>query len=275
MKKTGIFLIPLLIFAVISLLGTKLFAAGAISPAMLVLISAVAMVAMALIRPKAKTAAKFSPNVVQELLGDFSKDAFAEDPQNAAKFQSAVSDYIQSMPKAALNKLEKLQPLCKTDADHYAVTVAMGMAKAALSDFDGAIKLYNKAVVICPTSQLADAMGSLQQRVGELKKAIDSYEFALDLEPGNLQVRSKLATAHVADGDFDNAIEQAQQVLDLDERNASALATIAICHGVLGHDSLYQGYTAKAVEAGYKAEKITSTVPILKKKFRKTLESMR
>ena len=35
------------------------------------------------------------------------------------------------------------------------------------------------------------------------------------------------------------------------------------------------GYTAKAVEAGYSEQKITTTVPALKKKYKKTLESMK
>jgi hypothetical protein len=79
----------------------------------------------------------------------------------------------------------------------------------------------------------------------------------------------------VGNGDFLTAIDHAQQVLDLQEDHASALATIAICHGVLDHTSLYDGYTAKAVEAGYNEQKITTTVTALKKKYKKTLESLK
>ena len=274
MKKSGIFILPLLIFAVISLLGTRLFASGGMHPAVLVAIAAGAMLLMAAIRPKNKNG-KAAPDATLAILGDFAKDAFDYDEKLSAKYQSAVADYINSMPKSAINKLTALESQCKTDADTYAVAVAMGLAKTTVGDFEAAIKLYNKAVVLCPTSQLADAIGSCQQRIGELREAMDSYAFALELDPDNIDVRGKLATAYVADGDFEMAIEHAQLVLDREENHASALATIAICHGCLDHEDLYKGYTAKAVDAGYKEEKITSTVPALKKKFRKTLESMK
>jgi len=273
MNKSGIFIIPLLIFAVISILGTRLFASGGMHPAVLVALAAGAMLLMVAIRPKNKNG-KASPDAALTILGDFAKDAFDYDEKLSSKFQSAVADYINSMPKSAINKLTALEAQCKTDADTYAVSIAMGLAKTTVGDFEAAIKLYNKAVVIYPTSELADAIGSAQQRIGELRQAMDSYAFALELDPDNIDVRGKLATAYVADGDFEMAIEHAQLVLDRDEKHASALATIAICHGVLGHEDLYTGYTAKAVDAGYKEDKITSTVPALKKKFRKTLESM-
>ena len=64
----------------------------------------------------------------------------------------------------------------------------------------------------------------------------------------------------MGDGKFETAIDHAQQFLDLQENHASALATIATFHGVMDHTDLYEGYTARAVEAGYSEQKIT-TVP--------------
>lgn len=268
MKKTGLFLIPLLIFAVISFLGTRLFASGGMHPALLVAIAAAAMLLMAAVRPKNKNG-KAAPDAALTILGDFAKDAFDYDEKLSSKFQSAVADYISSMPKSAINKLEKLQPLCKTDADTYAVSVVLGLAKTTVGDFEAAIKLYNKAVVLNPTTELAAAIGGAQQRIGELTQAMDSYAFALELDPDNLEARSSLATAYVADGDFEMAIEHAKLVLDRDENHASALATTAICYGVLNDPLLYKSYTEKAVANGYKEDKITSTVPALKKKFKR------
>lgn len=266
MKKPGLFLIPILIFAVVSYFGTRLFASGAMSPAAMVAIFGGIMILMAFIRPKSSTG---TDKVNLSLMGELAMDAFANDEDLRAKFNSAVADYAASMPKACLNKLSQLEPQCKTDADIYAVTVMTGMAKALSGDFEAVIKLYNKAVILCPTPDLAGALGSAHQRLGELDKAIDAYEFALDLDPENLDARSALATAFVANGDFEKAIDASQEVLDRDETNASALATIAICHGVLGDDDLSSGYTEKAVAQGYKRDKIAATIPALKKKFRK------
>ena len=274
MNKPGIFVIPILVIGIVMLVMNRLMASGAVTPTTLIVIAAAAFLLTLLIRPK-KTAGKAAPDSSLALLGDYSKEAFAHNEALSKQFHSAVSDYIQGMPKAATGKLEKLQDLCASDVDVYAVSVALGMVKTTVGDFEGAIQLYNKAVVIHPTAELADAIGSAYQRIGKLEKAMDSYEFALDLDPNAIDIRAKLATAHVGDGQFEAAIDQAQQVLDLQPDNASALATIAICHGVMDHTSLYEGYTAKAVEAGYSEQKITTTVPALKKKFKKTLESLK
>ena len=52
MKKSGIFLLPLLIFAVISFLGNRAFASGGMNPALLAALAGGAMLLMFLIRPK-------------------------------------------------------------------------------------------------------------------------------------------------------------------------------------------------------------------------------
>ena len=274
MKKNGIFLVPILVIGVFMLISNRLMSSGAMNPSTMVIIGAVAFVLMMLIRPK-KPAGKVSADSTLSLLGDYGKEAFSYDDDLNAVFQTAISDFLNSMPKAATKKLEKLQDFCKTDADTYAVSVALGMIKCYDEDHAAAIKLFNRAVVIHPTAELADAIGSAHQRIGELEEAIDSYEFALDLDPEKIDIRAKVATAYVGNGEFLTAIDHAQQVLDIQEDHASALATIAICHGCLDNTSLYEGYTAKAVEAGYSEQKITTTVTALKKKFRKTLEDLK
>lgn len=274
MKKLSTFLIPAAVLFFVFTLFKRVLISGAVNPMIMLGIIMVTLVGSFLLRPKKKGGAN-SADSTFSLLGDYSKEAFSYDEALSAKFQSAVSDFLNSMPKSATKKLEQLQSLCKTDADTYAVSVALGMIKCYDDDHAAAIKLFNRAVVIHPTAQLADAIGSAHQRIGELDEAIDSYEFALDLDPEKIDIRAKIATAYVGNGEFEAAIDHAQQVLDRQEDHASALATIAICHGVLDHTSLYEGYTAKAVEAGYSEQKITTTVPALKKKFKKTIESMK
>lgn len=274
MKKSGSFLVPAAVLLIVFVFFKQVFGSGPINPIVMIGIIITCLVVVSLLMPRKKSA-KGNVDSTFTLLGDFSKEAFHYDEKLSAQFQSAVSDFLNSMPKSAAKKLESLQPLCKTDADTYAVSVALGLIKCYDEDHAAAIKLFNRAVVLHPTAQLADAIGSAHQRIGELDEAIDAYEFALDLDPDAIDIRAKVATAYVGDGKFETAIDQAQQVLDIQEDHASALATIAICHGVLGHEELYSGYTARAVEAGYSEQKITTTVPALQKKFKKTLESLK
>lgn len=272
MKKFGNLLIPIAVFLIVFIFFKQVFGSGPINPLVMGGIIVVCLLGTTLLRPKKKVSK--SVDSALSLLGDFGKEAFSYDEKLSAQFQSAVSDFLNSMPKAAAKKLEMLQTLCKTDADTYAVSVTLGMIKSYEDDHAAAIKLFNRAVVLHPTAQLAETIGSAQQRIGELVSAMDSYEFALDLDPEQIDIRAKLATACVGNGDFETAIDHAQLVLDRQADHASALATIAICHGVLSHSDLYSGYTAKAVEAGYSEQKITTTVTALQKKYKKTLESM-
>ena len=274
MKKIGNFLIPAAVILVVLTFFRTAFSGGLRNPLAMGAIVIACLLGISLLRPKNK-GSKGNVDSTFSLLGDFGKEAFSYDENLSKQFQSAISDFLGSMPKAATKKMEALQNQCKTDADTYGVCVALGMLKCYDDDHSAAIKLFNKAVVLHPTAELADAIGSAHQRIGELEEAIDSYEFALDLDPEKIDIRAKVATAYVGDGKFETAIDHAQQVLDIQPDHASALATIAICHGVMDHAELYEGYTAKAVEAGYSEQKITTTVPALKKKFRKTLEAMK
>lgn len=266
MKKTGIIFLPVLVIAVIMLLMKGLNG----NPTTLILVAAGAFLLALAIRPK-KQAGSSNTGAALELLGDFSKEAFAHDEKLNNLFTSAVSDYVNGMPKSATNKLEKLQNQCKTDADTYAVSVALGLTKASSGDFEAAIKLYNRAIVLHPTTELAMTIGAAQQRIGELEQARDSYDFALDLDPSNIDALSAKATAYVGDGMFEEAITEARLALEMDENHASALATCAICYGALDDALLHKSYTDKAVNAGYSASKISDTVTALKKKFKKTL----
>ncbi len=274
MKKIGTLMVPAAVLLVVFVLFKQVFGSGPINPMVLGVIIIVSLMGAILITPKNNRAKGNAENTFS-LLGDFGKEAFSYDENLNNQFQAAITDFLNSMPKAATKKLEKLQGQCKTDADTFAVSVALGMIKCYDDDHAAAIKLFNKAVVLHPTAELAEAIGSAHQRIGELEEAIDSYEFALELDPEKIDIRAKVATAYVGNGEFLTAIDHAQRVLDIQEDHASALATIAICHGVLDNTSLYEGYTAKAVEAGYSEQKINTTVPALKKKYKKTLESMK
>ncbi len=271
MKKNGTILLPVLVIAVVMLMMKGLSG----NPTTLILVAAAAFLLAMAIRPK-KQASVGNTGAALDLLGDFSREAFSDSENLNNLFASAVSDYVNGMPKSATNKLEKLQSQCKTDADTYAVSVALGLTKASSGDFDAAIKLYNRAIVLHPTTELAMAIGAAQQRIGELEQARDSYEFALELDPSNIEALSAKATAYVADAMFEDAIfedaiTEARLALEMDENHASSLATCAICYGLLDDPLLCKSYTDKAVAAGYSAAKISDTITALKKKYKKTL----
>lgn len=264
MKKFG-FLIPILLFLGFSVISRRLFASGGINPTTILIITAVFFGVMLMSRPKNK-APKSVSDLDAQIRGDFAKDAFTDDSPVSRKFQSAVKDFAGNMPKSATRKLAELANQCRNDQERYAHAMASALCASSQQNFKEAIRHYNKAIVLNPTAELALTLGSCQQRIGELSKAQDSYEFALELEPDNLEVRSNLATSYVADGDYETGLEHALMVLEKKEDHASALATAAICYGMLDNSLLKKHYTKLAVENGYKESKINDTISALKKR---------
>ena len=266
MKKL-LYFVPVLIFLLFSLIGTRFLATGGANPIMMMLPLGIALLLLTLMKPKAKSA-KPASDLEKKSRGEFALDAFADDPKLEALFQAAIKDYNGNMPKAAMAKLTKLANLCTGEKEIYAVAMATAQCHLVIGKPLPAIREYTKALNIHASAEVAMELGSCHQRLGNLEKARDSYEFALDLEENNLEALARIATTYVADHDFETALEYANRIIDAEETHASALATAAICHGVLGDPVMCAYYTNLAVDNGYSKKKIEETVAVLKKKVK-------
>lgn len=266
MKKLGAFLIPIVMVLGFSLLSTRMLNSdGGVNPLLFGVTAIILVVLMISFRSKSGNS-KSAEAVMAEVLDDYAKDAFAGNEELQKKFYAALTDYGKNMPKSALAKLEKLEPACTEDKDVYAVSMMMAKIYFSLQKYFKAIHAYKRALLKHRTSPIACAIGDCYQRLGELGEARDSYEFAIDLDPKNIEAYSRLATAYVADWEYETALSYAEKVLELDEKNASALATTAICHGLLDDPVMCKHYTRLAVENGYSEKKINETIDALKKK---------
>ncbi len=264
MKKMGFLIAPFLMILLFMTLSNRIMS-GSMDPKTMILLG-LGLVFVLFMTKSKKVASKTLASVQEEVLKEYAMDAFAEDEALQKKFHAALTDFGNNYPKAAIAKLEKLAPLCTGEKERYAVAMASAKVYFQLQKYKDCTREYNKALVIHPTCTLSVTIGDCYQRLGELTKAQEAYEFAIDLEPQNVDAWSRLATVFVAQGDYEAALDQAMQVLTLDEHNASALATAAISSGLLGDNLMYRHYTNLAVENGYKEDKIKDTVKALKKR---------
>ena len=264
MKKLAYF-IPILMLLGFMTIFNRMFASGAMHPALMVGIMAVALLSIAALRPKSKQKKRPVSDVEAEIRGDFAKTAFADDEQLNIKFQSALKDISGSMPKSAYNKLIKLAPLCQGDQERYAVAMALAQVQMTNGKFVDAARHYTTALVIHPSTELAMKQGGCYQRIGELDKARSSYTYALDLDEGNLEAHSAIATTYVADREYDEALGVALKVLEKNDKHPNALATTAICYGLLNDPIMSKHYADRAEAQGYSRKKITDTINALKK----------
>jgi len=265
--KILMMLIPVIMLLAFMKLSSGVLASGTVNPLVLIGVSVFFLVLLLAFRPKNK-GAKHASDLEKKARGEFAKDAFADDAKLEAMFQAAMKDYNGNMPKAAMAKLTKLAGLCTGEKEIYAVAMATAQCHLTVGKPLPAIREYTKALTIYPTAEVAMDLGSCHQRLGNLDKARDSYEFAQDLDPDNLEARSRIATTYVADHEFQTALVHANMVLDKDEHHASALATAAICHGLLGDPILCKYYTDQAEEHGYSRKKIEETISTLKKRVK-------
>ena len=176
MKNFGFLFIPIVMILLMTQVVPRILASG-MSPVTMLVITAVFFILMIAVRPK-KAAAKSPQALIEEIMDDFSADAFSGNAALEDKFHGALSDISKNMPKSAVSKLTKLADQCSDPKDKYVVAMATAVAYKSQNDLRNAIREYNKAVVLHPTPKLAYAIGESNQRLGYLDKARDSYEFA-------------------------------------------------------------------------------------------------
>lgn len=263
--KNFAFFVPVLMLLGFMFVSTRLFASGSVSPTTLVVIMCAMFAASFLFRPKKNQKARPMSDVEAEIRGEFARDAFAEDPQLSAKFQSAIKDMASSMPKSAFNKLTKLAPLCQGDKERYAVAMALAQVQMTNGKFLDAARQYTTALVIHPSAEIAMKQGGCYQRMGELDRARSAYTYALDLDENNLEAHSAIATTYVADREYEKALGVALKILEKNETHASALATTAICYGLLDDPVMSRHFADRAEAQGYSRKKINDTISALKK----------
>jgi len=266
--KIIMMIVPVLMLLVFMRISSGVLASGSVNPLVLIGVTVLFFLILLALRPKNK-GSRTPSNLEQKARGEFARDAFANDPKLGAMFQAAIKDYNGNMPKAALAKLTKLAPLCTGEKEIYAVAMATAQCQLVVGKPLPAIREYTRALNIHASPEVAMELGSCHQRLGNLDKARDAYEFALDLDEDNLEAPSRIATTYVADHDFETALEYANRVIDKDENNSSALATAAICHGILNDPVMCKYYTDLAAENGYSRKKIEDTIYTLKKRVKK------
>lgn len=265
MKKLGSLLIPVGMFLVLTLMGNRIIASGKMDMSTIGIL-AIAFVVVLLFTKSKNGSAKTPEAVIAELLDEYAAGAFDENEALKNKFYAAMTDYGKNMPKAALAKLEKLEPLCTTDKEKYAVALVSAKTNFLLQKYPRATREYRRAMLFHPTAEMACTVGDCYQRIGDLDNARDSYHYAIDLDSNYADAYSRLATTYVADWDYETALDYAEKALELKEDMANALATAAICHGMMDNSLLRRSYTEKAVANGYSEKKINETIDALKKR---------
>lgn len=98
-------------------------------------------------------------------------------------------------------------------------------------DFRGAVALYLEVIAEDPKDPRArNNLGVLYDRIGAHELAIEQYEAARDLDPGNVEILSNLGAALGALGRFEAAERELRNALRIDPNRVDVRANLGILH---------------------------------------------
>lgn len=264
MKALRYILFSLLILAAIGLLCFYIFVEKDLSPTN---IFKCALIILGAIASMFKTRSPRNPSnpkvTYQKAYGDFIRSAFSDEPKLKKKLYAAIGDYNQNKPAAALAKLQKLRKECQRTDDLYAVTFFMALCCDDMQLFEEAVVHYSAASKMRPHTTLFSNMGLCLQKLGRSEEAETAYQNALQLDPKNDYALNNLSSLYFRQGDYEGALDYAEEALAINAKLPQALSTAAICCGIQGYEKEYIEYYRRAVAAGYDGSKIKNAIKSL------------
>jgi TolB-like protein/DNA-binding winged helix-turn-helix (wHTH) protein len=161
---------------------------------------------------------------------EYFNQAIEKDPRFALAYAGLADCYVvpanrlaprEAMPKAKAAALRALE-LDETLAEAH---VSLGRVLAAFDwDWTSAEKEYKRAIQLNPRYAVAHQWyGGLLAVMGRTKEAIAERKLAQELEPLSLIINFELGLGFYYDREYDQAIEQFQKTLELDQNFPAAL----------------------------------------------------
>lgn len=188
---------------------------------------------------------------------------FPEDKKLEKLFFDAVDDYNQNKPAAGVAKLEKLRPSCARRSDIYAVTVFLALCLDDMKVYNKAAEQYRAALSIRPNSSLASNLGLVLDRMGRPEESAAAYDQAIGLDPNNANAWNNLAQQYLRNGDYEMALEKAEQAARLNAKLYQAHNVLAISSYMLGDMEAYEQHYRRAVSNGSDGKRIKAYIESL------------
>lgn len=207
---------------------------------------------------------------VESYSWDFNEDGIVDNrgPQVSYAFSTPVIHSIKlivtdnqgaqnSIKKKILVVKSSIKPDCKLARDLFDEawkTYDMGSGSGN-RDFESAIKLYRKAINLCPDYIAAYYwLGGLYLTVGKYKKAIEKFQEAIELEPRFDSAYLKLGWSYRERGQFEQAIRFLNKAIEINPYYIPAYLDLTSTYNA-------QGKYKNAFAEVKKAKSLTPEVP--------------
>ena len=261
MKALRYILFSLLIVAALGLLTYYIFVEKDLNPRNII---KCVLLVLSAIASMAKTGTRKAPAnrkvAYQKAYGKFIQNAFKDEPKLEKKLLDAIDDYNGNKPTAGISKLQKLRKECQRTDDIYAVTVFLALCYEDMGAWEEAYTQYDAAVKMRNDTTLHSNLGYCLQNLGRFEEAEEAYLRAIQVDPKNCIAMNNLAGLRFRQGDYEGALDYAEEALEINARLPQALGLAAICCALQDYEKEYIEYYRRAVAAGYDGDKIKKTI---------------
>lgn len=101
-------------------------------------------------------------------------------------------------------------------------------------DYKAALKHYIRCITLERTPQNYYNLGNTYRKVGDLKRAIDAYNTALDIDPTYAEIHNNLGLTYMDVGDYNRAEKELLTALRYGTSNASAYENLGLVYATRG-----------------------------------------
>jgi eukaryotic-like serine/threonine-protein kinase len=176
------------------------------------------------------------------------KQAIKISPDYYLNYMHLGNFYFNSRTEYA-EALKTYQKAIDQAPDNHAPHIGACGAQIFLGNYDEAVKACNKSISLRPTFQAYSNLGVAFLDLRQYSNAAQSFERAIELNPGYYKPVGHLARAYYWMGNrteatrlYLKAIDMAQKELTINPRGASVHAMLARYHAMLGTDHRSQAF---------------------------------
>jgi len=148
-------------------------------------------------------------------------------PYIANRQISATSNFFDEKMLEPLKTVNELEKLAVQYPDKAVIFEKLGWVYSKEKNFERAIKNYNKAIELNPSSAGPyNNLGNIYFLLGDRDKAIALWQRSLAINPGQVDSRLNLAIAFYYNGQLKQASDEVKKVLEIDPKNSKALVLL-------------------------------------------------
>ncbi|MBQ8496596.1 MAG: tetratricopeptide repeat protein [Clostridia bacterium] len=193
---------------------------------------------------------KHSEQFFRDHYGQHIGRAFIIPSKASKKFFAALEYYQYNQPSKLVDAMRELESACTNNDERFAVVFFKALGYDAMKSYANAAAAYEKALLYREDSTAASNAGSCYQNLEDYDRAIDTYLFAIKIEPDNAYPYNNLAQLYNRKAEYEKALFYAETAIEKKENFRQAYSAKAVASAMLGDYEEFEDAARKYVLYG-------------------------